>query len=195
MKRIKRTIAIATAAVMVLGAVSGCGSQEKKGNTAESKGTEKSGEKIELTVWHTWGAGPGLDAMEAAAKKYNETNDKNIQVNLGFVANQASGNTQTMDKLMAAIAAGNPPEIALLDNFQIAGWAAQNALTPLDDLMETAELSLDGVYEWALQGSQYKGSTYSIPYNGDARALFYNKDMFEEAGLDPENPPTTIEFE
>ncbi len=193
MKCIKRTIAIATAAVMVLGTVSGCGSQEKKGNTAESKETEKAGEKIELTVWHTWGAGPGLDAMEAAVKKYNETNDKNIQVNLGFVANQASGNTQTMDKLMAAIAAGNPPEIALLDNFQIAGWAAQNALTPLDDLMETAGLSLDGVYEWALQGSQYKGSTYSIPYNGDARALFYNKDMFEEAGLDPENPPTTIE--
>ena len=147
MKGIKRTIAIATAAVMALGAVTGCGSKENKGDTVESKDTAKTGDKIELTVWHTWGAGPGLDAMEAITKKYNETNDKNIQVNLGFVANQASGNTQTMDKLMAAIAAGNPPEIALLDNFQVAGWAAQDALVPLDELMETAGLSLDGAYD------------------------------------------------
>lgn len=193
MKRVKRTIALAAATVLAFGAVAGCGSKTEKDNTASGNDAAKTDGKIELTVWHTWGAGPGLDAMEAAAKKYNETNDKNIEVKLGFVANQASGNTQTMDKLMAAIAAGNPPEIALLDNFQVAGWAEQDALVPLDELMESADLSLDGVYDWALQGSQYKEATYSIPYNGDARALFYNKDMFEAAGLDPENPPATID--
>ena len=202
MKLVKQTIALTAVAALTLGAMTGCGSSTATENTATSATTESaaqtentaaSGEKIELTVWHTWGAGPGLDAMQSIVDKYNETNDKNIQVNLGFVANQASGNTQTMDKLMAAIAAGNPPEIALLDNFQVAGWAAQDALVPLDDLMGSVGLSLDGIYEWALEGSQYKGATYSIPYNGDARVLFYNKDLFEAAGLDPENPPTTWE--
>ena len=38
-----------------------------------------------------------------------------------------------------------------------------------------------------------KMRVYSIPYNGDTRALFYNKDLFAAAGLDPEDPPSTIE--
>jgi len=148
--------------------------------------------KKEIVVWHTWGQDAGYEALEQLVAKYNATNDKNIHVNLTFVANQASGNTQTMANLMAAIAAGNPPDIALLDNFQVATWAAQNAIQPLDEMMSENGLTLDGVYDWAKSGSVYKGETYSIPYNGDARALLYNKKMFREAGLDPENPPTTI---
>ena len=140
------------------------------------KGESPKGEKTVLTVWHTWGAGPGTDAMEKVVNMYNQTNDKNVEINLQFVANKASGNTQTMDKLMASIAAGSPPEMALLDNFQVATWAQQDALVKLDDLMAASGTSFDGIYDWARSGSQYKGSTYSIPYNGDTRALFYNKD-------------------
>lgn len=198
MKPAKRIIAATAATALCVGMLAGCGggaasSAATETTEATSSGATASGDKTTLTVWHTWGAGPGLDAMQAIVDKYNETNDKNIHVDLGFVANQASGNTQTMDKLMAAIAAGSPPDVALLDNFQVAGWAAQEALTPLDDLMAGVDLSLDGVYEWAAEGSTYKGATYSIPYNGDSRALFYNKDMFEAAGLDPDSPPTTID--
>lgn len=202
MKMAKRIVAATTALALSAALLTGCG-----GNTSSSAGNSQTGDStqssetastangdtIELTIWHTWGAGPGLDVMQQIVDNYNASNDKNIHVTLGYVANQASGNTQTMDKLMAAIAAGSPPEIALLDNFQVAGWAAQDALVPLDDLMAGVDLNLDNVYDWAKQGSQYKGATYSIPYNGDARALFYNKDLFEAAGLDPEDPPTTID--
>ncbi len=217
MKANKKLFALAAAAILAAGTIVGCGgdggqnaaesaeapapaqSSEAAGepsaeeSAAEESAKKPSGDAIELTIWHTWGAGPGLDAMQQIADNYNESNDKNIHVTLGYVASQSSGNTQTMDKLMAAIAAGSPPDVALLDNFQVAGWAAQEALMPLDDLMEGVGLTLDGVYEWALEGSRYKDQTYSIPYNGDSRALFYNKDMFEAAGLDPENPPTTID--
>lgn len=164
-------------------------------STADSAAMEESSdsEKTEITVWHTWGAGPGLDAINEAVEEYNATNDKNVYVNINYIANQASGNTQTMDKLMAAVASGNPPEVALLDNFQVASWAAQGAIEPLDDLMQQNGLSIDGCYDWAKTGSIYKGDTYSIPYNGDCRALFYNKDLFTAAGLDPDDPPETIE--
>jgi len=199
MKRVKRITALAAVMVLITALLSGCGNSaaESSDSAPEVSSNAASqdapaGETVELTVWHTWGAGPGLDIIKAAVDKYNETNDQNIQANIDFVANQSSGNTQTMDKLMASVAAGNPPEIAMLDNFQIASWAAQDALVPLDDLMATVDMNLDDVYEWALEGSVYRGATYSIPYNGDARALFYNKDLFEAAGLDPENPPKTI---
>ena len=161
------------------------------GGSKESSSQRADG-KTEIVVWHTWGQDAGFEAMKALVDNFNATND-HIYVNLTFVANQASGNTQTMANLMAAIAAGNPPDIALLDNFQVATWAAQNAIQPLDEIMAETGVSLDGVYDWAKAGSIYKGQTYSIPYNGDARALLYNKDMFRAAGLDPEDPPTTIE--
>ena len=162
------------------------------GGSKESSSSSAAGGKTEIVVWHTWGQDAGFEAMKKLVDNFNATND-HIYVNLTFVANQASGNTSTMANLMAAIAAGNPPDVALLDNFQVATWAAQNAIQPLDDIMAEAGVTLDGVYDWAKAGSIYKGQTYSIPYNGDARALLYNKDMFRAAGLDPEDPPTTIE--
>jgi multiple sugar transport system substrate-binding protein len=150
---------------------------------------------VELTVWHTWGAGPGLDAMAQAIDQFNNTvgKEKGIHVSNDYVASKTSGNTQTMEKLMAAIASDSAPDIALLDNFQVASWAAQSALTPLDDLMASVDLTLDGMYDWAKEGSIYQGVTYSIPYNGDVRALFCNMDLFAEAGLTEADIPRTID--
>lgn len=188
MKKAKSFLAMALALAIAAGLFAGCSSGKTSGTTS---GTA-SGQKVELTFWHTWGAGPGLNAMQKVVDNYNAENKKNIHVNLDYVASQASGNTQTMDKLMASIAAGSPPEIALLDNFQVPSWAAQGALVPLDSLMKPANVTLNGIYSWAQAGGKYKNSTYSLPYNGDARALFYNKDLFKAAGLDPNSPPSTI---
>lgn len=148
-----------------------------------------------ITVWHTWGAGVGLDAMNEIATSFNETvgKEKGIVVDINYVASKQSGNTQTMEKLMAAIAAEEAPDVALLDNFQIASWASQNALTPLDELMSSVGLTIDTMYDWAQNGSVYQGSTYSIPYNGDVRCLFVNMDMFEAAGLTEADIPRTID--
>lgn len=201
MRKNRRMLAALTAAMMTLTVLAGCSSTTASSTPAETgsapvsgseKASPKANPKTVLTVWHTWGAGPGTDTMQKQAKVYNATNDKNIEVKFDFVANKASGNTQTMDKLMAAIAAGSPPEIALLDNFQVATWAQQNALVQLDELMTASDTNFDGIYAWATEGSKYRDNIYSIPYNGDTRALFYNKDMFEAAGLDPEAPPSTI---
>lgn len=208
MKKAKCIVSTIITIAMLSGVLAGCGSNtsdsgdtdkatsnEEVSTEAEEEvdSTEDAGETTEITFWHTWGAGAGLDAMQAAVDTFNETNDKGIYVNMTYTASQASGNTQTMDKLMAAIAAGDAPDVALLDNFQVATWAAQDALEPLDDLMASVDMSLDGMYEWALEGSTYKGSTYSVPYNGDSRALFYNKDIFEAAGLSEEDLPSTID--
>ena len=159
------------------------------GGSKESSGSGKT----EINLWHTEGAGASLDALTEIVNNYNATNTKNVHVNLVYAASQSTGNTQTMTNLMAAIGSGNPPDIAFLDGFSVASWAAQGALQPLDEYMEAAGLTFDGVYDWAQEGAIYKGVTYGVPYNGDARALLYNKDMFRAAGLDPDNPPATVE--
>jgi multiple sugar transport system substrate-binding protein len=199
---LKKAVSLLTVAVLCFTILSGCSGS---GSTSGPKPTDAAGsnvndtakdntpkEKTEIVFWHSWGDGLGLDALAKIVDTYNATNDKNIFVNLSYVASQKSGNTSTMEKLMAAVASGNPPEVALLDNFLIASWAQQGGLEPLDGKLETAGIDMSTFYEWAREGSYYKDAVYSIPYNGDSRALLYNKKMFEAAGLDPENPPSTI---
>lgn len=93
---------------------------------------------------------------------------------------------------MASIAAGNPPEIALLDNFQIPTWAQQDALVKLDDLMAASGLSFDGIYDWASNGFSIKMRVFHS-YNGDTAHFSIIKIYLPPAGLDPEDPPSTIE--
>lgn len=181
MKKTKRIAAVATAAAFSVALLAGCGGTGTSGSNTQPESSAQSeattatadGETIELTIWHTWGNGPGLDVMQQIVDRYNETNEKNIHVTLGYVANQASGNTQTMDKLMAAIAAGNPPEIALLDNFQVAGWAAQDALVPLDDLMAGVDLNLDNVYPFPIINSLSKSLKAISTYTSSIQNNFY----------------------
>ena len=177
----KKTLALVLTLVMLLACV--------------PFGAMAEGEATTITLWHMNGAGAALDAMNTIVTNFNETigKEKGIVVDMNYVAAKQSGNTQSMEKLMAAVAAGEAPDIAFLDNFQIASWAAQNALTALDDLMAGVGLTLDGMYDWAKEGSVYQGKTYSIPYNGDVRCLFVNLDMFEAAGLTVDDVPRTID--
>ncbi len=67
-----------------------------------------------------------------------------------------------------------------------------DSLTLLNALAERDEIDEGIYYDWAWGESTYEGNILGLPYDGTSRALYYNKDHFEEAGLDPEDPPTTI---
>jgi multiple sugar transport system substrate-binding protein len=49
----------------------------------------------------------------------------------------------------------------------------------------------DQFYDWAWDQAVYEGAIYGIPHETDANVLFYNKNFFEQAGLDPNKPPAT----
>jgi len=143
-------------------------------------------ETARLTFWHVYGeshpAKPGIDARVAA---FNETHPY-IQVE----ALQVPGG-EVEAKLLAAIAGGNPPDVAMVDGPWIASWAERDALMPLDEF--AGEVNEDDYYPSAWTESHYKGKMYSLPHNTDVNALlFWNKDHFAEAGLDPDQPPATI---
>lgn len=143
-------------------------------------------EPVQLTFWHVYGeshpAKPSIDARVAA---FNDSHPY-IQVEALPVP---GGEIQ--DKLLAAIAGGNPPDVAMVDGPWIASWAERDALLPLDEF--AGDLNEDDYYPSAWTESHYKGKMYSLPHNTDVNALlFWNKDHFAEAGLDPETAPATI---
>jgi multiple sugar transport system substrate-binding protein len=63
--------------------------------------------------------------------------------------------------------------------------------SPLDDLMGSAYM--DDMYPAIKDDLAYKGDTYAVPWFYSPFVMFYNKDIFEQAGLDPLDPPSTYE--
>ena len=97
------------------------------------------------------------------------------------------------DKLLIAAAAGNPPDISVVDQIWNPEFSAAGFVLPLDDYVAQSEsvkkeYYLPGAWDSAL----YQGKLYGIPFDvGDWAFNYYNKAFFTDAGLDPEKPPVT----
>ncbi len=88
------------------------------------------------------------------------------------------------DKIVTAFAAGDTPDVLELGSTWVAQFAADGALkeVKVNDI-------LDKYMMW--DPVIYKGKYYGYPWVISTRILFYNKDLFKKAGLDPNNPPKT----
>src|SRR3546814_3003130 len=72
--------------------------------------------------------------------------------------------------------------------------AAKGAVNPVYEVMETGGETFDpSVYLPTVTGyyTDPEGNMLSMPYNSSTPVLYYNKDAFEQAGLDPNAPPKT----
>src|SRR5690606_21383648 len=72
-------------------------------------------------------------------------------------------------------------------------WAREGLVTPLDDFLQTGTIDLEDMADGAEGQCIYQGQYYCLPWGTDTYALFWNKDLFEDAGLDPDTPPATME--
>jgi putative chitobiose transport system substrate-binding protein len=113
-------------------------------------------------------------------------------------ANRQFGNVKWTDlpqnaiqqRILAGVAAGNPPEAVQLNSTQILELAQQGALLPLDDLISSAQRRL--YQDRALAPFTYEGKLYALPDYASTRIIAFNTDILRRAGLDASNPPRTI---
>ncbi len=125
-------------------------------------------------------AGAMHETLTRLAEKYMAANP-GVKVT---IENEPEGGA-----FQALIAAGNQPDLVVTSFGPGLGQlAAQDALIPLEDLPGAADL-IARVEPAAIQ--QFSGHNYYIPIGADVTLMIYNKQLFTEAGLDPENPPTT----
>ena len=167
------------AAVLAAGlALSACGSSGGS-STPSSKafGVDATG------VVHFWARQATDGPAIALVKEFNKTH-KNLKVDLHLTP----PNDDT-SQLATAIRAGSPPDVVGLNDIDVPTFSHENALMNLtkyiDALPYKSALS-PGHLRLATIGSQY----YGLPYLADLSVLWYNKKLFSEAGLNPNDPPT-----
>ncbi|MBX6773260.1 MAG: ABC transporter substrate-binding protein, partial [Chloroflexi bacterium] len=94
-----------------------------------------------------------------------------------------SSGSQENEKLLTAIAGGRPPDVAQFDRFIVGSFAFRGALTDLTDLAKAAGIAREQYLTFAWDEASLFGKLYAMPIDTDARALYYRKDFFDEAGI------------
>jgi multiple sugar transport system substrate-binding protein len=92
----------------------------------------------------------------------------------------------------AAVAAGSGmPDVIVSDRPTLRLEGADGVYMNLQEWAARDNVTRSQFYDWAWDQTLYQGSTYGIPFETDVRVLFWNKTLFEQAGLDPNQPPKT----
>jgi len=155
-----------------------CGNNDKGGNKSDS------GEKVTLNFWTFWGSETRRPLIEKIIDDFNKSQDK-IVVKHTFLP---WGDIWT--KNVAAIAAKNAPDVIVNDINTVPTRAEKNHVEDITQFVEDDKLKKEFLPE-LFKTVEHKDKVYALPFVTDTRLLFYNKEMFKEAGLDPEKPPTT----
>ena len=172
----KRTFLSTSAAVLALGILAACGGGSDSSEAKSSTGPIK--------VWLSnnpeeiaWG--------KNMVKEWNaEHSDQKI------TAQEIPAGKTSEEVIGAAITAGNAP--CLVFNTSPAAvpqFQKQGGLVALDDFDGGKSYVEERSGEQADQYASPDGKFYQIPWKQNPVMIFYNKDMFKKAGLDPENPP------
>lgn len=173
--------------IMSLGLVFVACSEQSGGEQVEQEEVEdQSSEVVELNFvnWAT-----AEDATkEKIEKVISAFEDENPNIKIKSVTVPFS---EIQNQLTVMTTGGNPPDIAQVDANAGVSLATMGALEPVDNLLSEDFLSElnSSYYDTGL----YDGEHYLVPWGGGINGFWYNKTIMEEAGLDPENPPKTME--
>ena len=97
----------------------------------------------------------------------------------------------TEEKLLAEEAAGDAPSVAMLDTTNlVATMATTAAILPLQAYISNSKLDLNQFTPASLYSNTYLGAQYALPFFEDTYGLYYNKTLFQKAGI--ASPPTTL---
>jgi sn-glycerol 3-phosphate transport system substrate-binding protein len=96
-------------------------------------------------------------------------------------------------KALAALKAGQPAQLSVLFSIDIYELLEQDVIVPWDDVAASADDKawLKSFYPALMSNGTYKGKVYGIPFQRSTIVLYWNKEAFKEAGLDPNKPPAT----
>lgn len=158
--------------------VIGC-SGSNGGTSGNNGGSGSGGKAVELTFWGDWG-GEGQKQFETMVDAFNKSQDR---IRVKYVLQQ-----DMITKFLTAATSGGSPDILFWDRWRTSLYAPKNVLHPLDEYMEKDGIAPDAFYEESIKELSYDGKLYGLPLTVDARALFYNKKLLDEAGV---KPPTT----
>jgi multiple sugar transport system substrate-binding protein len=169
---IKKALTASVAALSLVAA--GCGSSVG-GSSGSGTGT------ISL-----WARDADQSFIKSIVDTYN-TSQKDVQIKLTIIPS-----ANFVQKFGAAAATGSAPDVAAIDLVYVPYFALKGTLEDLTT--RSKELNyMDKLTPSHVRLGKYQDKLYALPFSAEASVLYYNKDLFTKAGLDPNKPPKTYD--
>ncbi len=178
------------ASLTVPGLASSAASAATKTTKAKATKYSKTKAATEITYWSAHPA-KSKPVEEILIKRFQDANP-DIKVNLQTAgANYA----EVAQKFNAALAARQLPDLVMLSDVWWFKYALSKSITPLGDLIANEKLKMDDFQESLVKDYLHNGQTWALPFARSTPLFYYNKRLWEAAGLPDRGPETWQEFE
>lgn len=138
----------------------------------------------QLTFWNYWDGSNG-QVLDRLISRFNQEHP-NIVVKADFTPGG-----ELLNKLQTGIVGKSTPDLAIADLVWMPSLARSKALVDMTSFIKANNLDLNDFYSEPLVYGKYQGGQYSLPVSASNLALFWNKNLFKQAGLNPNRGPKT----
>ena len=179
----KKIVSMFLCGAMAASLLAGCGSQGGDSKEGGDTGNDSAGGKQQVVIWDYFETDAQKQMMEDLISGFNQSQDK-------YEAKHTYVPFADYEKqLTLGIASGDLPDLVILDGCSMASFISMDLFGDVSD----AEINWDEYMEGPLETTMADGKHYGIPFATNCTALFYNKDIFDAAGMEYPNENTTWE--
>ncbi|MFC4502655.1 MULTISPECIES: ABC transporter substrate-binding protein [Streptomyces] len=172
------TIALLATAGLVTACGSGGGDDTRSGGVADAKGVD---DGTTLTMWTRAATRP---QSEALVKAYNASHKNKVELTVVPTDDYQA-------KVGAAAGSRDLPDLFASDVVFVPNYTTSRLFADLTDRIDALPFAKD-LAQSHIKAGTYDGKKYVVPHTLDLSVLFYNKELYRKAKLDPEKPPTTL---
>ncbi|MEU5725512.1 MULTISPECIES: sugar ABC transporter substrate-binding protein [unclassified Micromonospora] len=176
-----RSLAGVLVAALALGAAA-CGKDDSKGSAAVQAGPDGTDDGSELTLWTR---APLEKQAKLLVEAYNSSHKNKVKLTV-------VPNDDYVAKVGAAAGSGGLPDLFAADIVYVPNWVQQGLFKDLSSNINGLGFK-DSINKGHLAAGTREGKSYVLPFVLDLSMMFWNKQLFKDAGLDPEKAPATLE--
>ncbi|MGF7033041.1 sn-glycerol 3-phosphate transport system substrate-binding protein [Paenibacillus mucilaginosus] len=194
----KKHLSLILPLAMTMTFTAACGGNSGGSAAGESKpaatGAAESGKEaaktegpVKVVYWHAMGGELGK-AVDKLVADFNAS-QKDVVVEAVFQGTY----DESLNKLKASMDSKSGPTLIQVYEIGSRFMIDSKAITPIQQFIDADKYDISQLEENILNYYKVDGKLYSMPFNTSNPILYYNKDLFKAAGLDPEKPPATYE--
>ncbi|MFT6763494.1 MAG: sn-glycerol 3-phosphate transport system substrate-binding protein [Candidatus Aldehydirespiratoraceae bacterium] len=144
------------------------------------------GGPVEITFWH--GLGNELEvALNQTIADYNASQGQVVVELQNQVSYEAIADKYIQSNV------DDRPDIVQLPEYVVQSFAQSDTFVPVQACAEASDYDTSAFLPRTLGAYVFEGIQWALPFNVSNPVLYYNRQMFEQAGLDPDDPPVTLE--
>lgn len=185
--KFKKMMAVALIGLGTASVLAACGSGKDTTTASEKESSGKTTEKTTVNFWHSM-SGVNQEALNKIVTGYNNSQSK-VEVKAEFQGTYE----ESLPKFQSVGGTKDAPTIVQVQEIGTKMMIDSGFIEPMQKFIDADNYDTRDLEKNIANYYKVDGKFYSMPFNSSTPVMYYNKEAFKKAGLDPENPPQTFE--